>query len=91
MGIVELNSRVSEIRELKRMAAELQEQIDSMTDEIKQELVSRGVDELSGIDWKVTYKAVTSTRLDTTALKKSMPEIVERFTKTTTTRRFCIV
>ena len=40
--------------------------------------------------FKVTWKAVTSSRLDSAALKKSLPEIAERFMKQTTTRRFCI-
>ena len=35
------------------------------------------------------YAEVTS-RIDTTALKKMMPEIAERFMKQTTTRRFCV-
>lgn len=31
-----------------------------------------------------------ASRIDTTALKKAMPEIAERFMKQTTTRRFCV-
>ena len=41
--------------------------------------------------FKVTWKAITSARLDTAALKKALPDVVERFTKTTTTRRFQVV
>ena len=48
------------------------------------------VDTLSGSDWKVTYKAVTSSRLDTSALKKALPDIAAQYTKTTTTKRFLI-
>lgn len=51
---------------------------------------AEGVDTLNGTDWKVTYKAVTSSRLDTTALKKALPDLTAQFTKTTTARRFCI-
>lgn len=40
--------------------------------------------------FKVTWKAVTSSRLDSTALKKALPEIATRFMKQTTTRRFSI-
>ena len=36
------------------------------------------------------WKAVTSSRVDTKALKAAAPELVERFTKTTTTRRFVV-
>lgn len=47
-------------------------------------------DELTAGEYKVTWKTVTSTRLDTTALKKALPDLVERFNKTTTARRFCV-
>jgi predicted phage-related endonuclease len=49
-----------------------------------------GMDTLLGMDWKVTYKTVTSSRIDTTALKKALPDVAERFSKTTTTRRFTV-
>ena len=51
---------------------------------------AEGVDTISGTDWKVTYKAVTSSRIDTSALKKALPDLAQQFTKTTTARRFCI-
>ena len=47
-------------------------------------------EELRAGEYKVTWKAVTSTRLDTAALKKALPDVAERFTKQTTTRRFCV-
>ena len=40
--------------------------------------------------FKVTWKAVTSTRIDTTALRKDLPEIWQEYGKTTTTRRFSV-
>ena len=51
---------------------------------------AQGVDTLSGTDWKVTWKPVTSARLDSSALKKELPEIAARFMKQTTTRRFVL-
>lgn len=44
----------------------------------------------TGVDYKITWKSVTSSRFDSTAFKKAMPELAERFTKSTTARRFCI-
>ena len=40
--------------------------------------------------FKVDWKPVITSRIDTAALKKTMPEIAERFMKQTTTRRFCV-
>ena len=47
-------------------------------------------EELRAGEYKITWKAVTASRLDSKALKAALPEVVERFTKTTTTRRFCV-
>lgn len=90
MSKQEIESRVQELRELRRMAEELAAEIDSIQDTIKAHMDAEGVDTISGTDWKVTYKAVTSSRLDTAALKKALPDLAQQFTKTTTARRFCV-
>jgi len=90
MSINDMDSKIKELRELRRMADELAVEMESITDSIKQHMDAEGVDTLNGTDWKVTYKAVTSSRLDTTALKKALPDLTAQFTKTTTARRFCI-
>ena len=40
--------------------------------------------------FKVSWKTFTSSRLDSTALKKALPEIAAQFTKQTTARRFSV-
>ena len=90
MSINELDMKVKELRELRRMAEELQAEIDAAQDAIKAHMDSQGVDTLAGSDWKVTWKPVTSSRRDTAALKKALPEIAERFMKSTTNRRFVL-
>ena len=90
MSIIDIDSKIKELRELRRMADELTAEMESITDSIKRHMDAEGVDTLNGTDWKVTYKAVTSSRLDTTALKKALPDLTAQFTKTTTARRFCI-
>ena len=88
MSIIEMDSKIKELRELRRMADELQAEIDSLQDTIKAEMTARDVDTLAGTDWRVTWKNVTSNRLDSTALKKELPDIAARFMKQTTARRF---
>lgn len=90
MSINDMDSKIKELRELRRMADELAVEMESITDSIKRHMDAEGVDNLNGTDWKVTYKAVTSSRLDTTALEKALPDLTAQFTKTTTARRFCI-
>ena len=90
MGIIEIQSKVKDLRELRRMSEELDAEITAIQDAIKAHMTAANVDELTGSDYKITWKPVVSTRLDTAALKKAEPELCERFTKVTESRRFCI-
>lgn len=90
MSINEMDSKIKELRELRRMADELAAEMETIQDSIKAHMDAAGVDTINGTDWNVTYRAVTSSRIDTAALKKALPDVVERFSKTTTARRFCI-
>ena len=90
MSINEMDSKIKELRELRQMADELAAEMETIQDSIKAHMDAAGVDTISGTDWRVTYKAVTSSRIDTATLKKALPDVVERVSKTTTARRFCI-
>jgi len=90
MSNIEIQSKVNDLRELRRMAEELQGEIDAITDAIKAHMDATGADELTGADYKITWKPVTSSRLDSAALKKALPDIAERFSKSTTSRRFVL-
>lgn len=48
-------------------------------------------EELRAGEYKVTWKTVTASRLDTATLRKAIPNVAAAFTRTTTTRRFCVV
>lgn len=90
MSRTDINETVKEIRELKRMREELDAEIAAAEDLIKAEMNRTSSYTITGDDYKVTWNEVTSSRVDTTALKKALPDVVAKFTKTTTTRRFCI-
>ena len=83
-----LESTIHEILDLKRMREELDAEITSLEDSIKaimgdEEILTAGA-------YKVSWKTFTSSRVDTTALKKALPEVAAAYTKTTTARRFSI-
>lgn len=90
MSMNELESKVSELRELRRMADELAAEIAATEDELKAYMAASGADELHGSSFKITWKPITSSRLDSKALKTAAPELWERFTKTITSRRFVL-
>ena len=88
MSITEITAKVTEYQELKRMLEEIEAEMTALQDEIKAHM---GDSELRMAGpYKVTYKNVTSSRVDTTALKKALPDIAAQYTKTTTTRRFTV-
>lgn len=90
MSTIELSSKVKDLRELKRMAEELNEEITGLEDTIKAHMTAEDTDTLTGTDYKVTWKAVKSARFDSKAFKTTHAELYSQYTKETESRRFCI-
>lgn len=90
MSMNELETKVNELRELRRMAEELAGEISAAEDALKAYMTASGTDELTGTSFKITWKEVTSNRLDSKALKAAAPELWQRFSKATTSRRFIV-
>ncbi len=86
----EMNNKIKELRELRRMSEELQAEIEALQDSFKAEMSAQGVDTLAGTDWKISWKEVQSSRLDSKALKASLPDVAASFTKTSTIKRFVL-
>ena len=83
-----LESTIHELLELKRMREELEEEITTLEDNIKAAMGEEKL--LTAGAYKVTWTTFTSSRLDTTALKKALPEVAARFMKTIISRRFSV-
>ena len=91
MSNVELETKVTDLQELKRMKEELEAEITAIEDTLKAHMTAEGIDTFTAGAFKVTWKEVTSTRIDTKALKAAMPEgVLAPFTKTTTSKRFSV-
>ena len=88
MSINELEAKVRELKELQTLIEETQEEAESIKDQLKAHMGER--EELRAGGYKITWKPVTSSRLDATALRKALPEVAAQFTRTSTTRRFCV-
>lgn len=88
MSTSEIESKVRELRQLQALIEEAQAEAEAIKDAIKahmgdQEAVQAG-------EYKITWKSVKTARIDTTALKKALPDVAARFTKETTVRRFFV-
>lgn len=83
-----MEPKVKELLELKRMREELEAEITTLEDTIKTRM---GEEEtlLAGA-FKVSWKPYTSTRFDSARFKKDHADLAAAYTKTTTARRFSI-
>lgn len=83
-----LNGHIAEALALKAKIKALQDKLDSHTDKIKNAMADRNITDYSHGDTKVSYKAITSKRFDTTAFKRDNPELAAEYIKESTTMRF---
>lgn len=90
MSRTELNAKIKELRELRRMADELATEIETITDAVKQEMQVQGVDALTGDDWRATWKTVQSSRFDSKTFKIAQPDLYDAFVHQVESRRFVL-
>ena len=84
MSTHELETKCRELRQLQALIDEAQAEAETIKAAMgTQEAVQAG-------EYKITWKPVTTARLDATALKKALPDVAARFTKETTVRRFSV-
>ena len=86
----EMTAKINELKELEQMQDELKTMIDSIKDELKNELTEQGVEELEVGSNIIRYTSVLSQRFDSTALKKKLPEVYTAYLKQITSKRFSI-
>ena len=88
---MDINTIMAELAQYTRMAEEIAATVDGLKDTIKKYMEENQLETLTGNEHKATYKTVTSSRIDTTALKRNAPDIAEKYTKTTETKRFIFI
>ena len=72
------------------MAEQLDAEIAELEQTIKAHMEEQALDTIVTTDVKITWKQVTTSRIDTAALKKALPDVAAQYTKQTTSRRFCV-
>ena len=88
MSMNELEAKIKELRQLEALIDEAQTEAEAIKDAIKAHLGDS--EELRAGEYKVTWKPVTTSRIDTAALRRAMPDIAAAFSRMTTTRRFTV-
>lgn len=88
MSSNELEAKIRELRQLQSLIEEAQAEAEGIKDAIKAHMGER--EAIKAGEYTVTWKPVKTARIDTTALRAALPEVAARFTRTSTTRRFCV-
>lgn len=86
----QIDNRCKKIMDIAEQIKALEAAADALKNEIKADMEAGGLDEIETGKYTVRYKSVTSNRLDSTALKKALPDVYSMYTKSTTTKRFTV-
>ena len=86
MTIKEMETKARELRDLQALINEAEAEAETIKDALKAAM--REKEAIQAGEYKITYKTVTSLKIDTTALRKAMPDVAAAFSRESTTRRF---
>ena len=90
MTPTELSTCVHDLKELRTLQNRIADKIKALEDALKGHMSETEMYTLIGDDYSISWYEVSSSRIDTTALKREHPEIAAQYMCTTTTRRFII-
>ena len=90
MSANELNTTARDLMSVRAMIAELEAEVEALTDKIKTAMVEQGTEIIQGDGWKATWKNVTSSRFDSKAFKADHADLYGKYSKATTTTRFVL-
>ena len=86
----EIIAQIELMNEWERVIEEAKAEVEAIKDSIKAEMADRDLDELEAGSYIVRYKTVATSRLDSTAFKKTYEDLYKAFLKQSTSRRFSI-
>lgn len=86
MSINEMERKARELRQLQALIEEAQQEAEAIKDAIKAAMGD--AEEIRAGEYRISWKPITTSRIDTSALKKALPDLAAQFTKTSTVRRF---
>ncbi len=88
MSINEMERKARELRQLQALIEEAQQEAETIKDAIKAAMGD--AEEIRAGEYRITWKPITTSRIDAAALKKALPDLAAQFTKTSTVRRFSV-
>lgn len=90
MSINELEIRIEKMQEWENLAAEAAAEAEAIRDVIKAEMLDRNTEELQAGRFIIRWTSILTSRFDSAAFKKAMPDVYKAFLKQSASRRFSI-
>jgi len=90
MSINELENRIAKMQEWEALAAEAQAEAEAIRNTIKAEMQERDTEELQAGRFIIRWTSILTSRFDSAAFKKAMPDVYKAFLKQSASRRFTI-
>lgn len=90
MSAVDIASKIEQLKELEELIEEAKAEAEALKDEIKEEMMKQGKEEIEAGKYIVRWTSVLSQRFDSTAFKKALPEVYKAYIKQSASRRFSI-
>lgn len=86
----ELEKLVAEREEWVKILDDAKEMVENLTDQIKEEMLSRETEELVAGRYIVRWTTFPKTSFDSSAFKKEHADLYNMFTKISTARKFTV-
>jgi len=86
----EIITKIETIRELEELIEEARAEAEAVRDEIKQQMLNDGIEEMEVGQYMVRYQSIVTNRFDNSAFKKLMPDVYKSFMRQSTSKRFSI-
>lgn len=85
-----IENRIKKLQALEEQKKKLEAQINSLQEEIKKDMESKGKEEMQAGIFIIRFTSVLSNRFDTKGFKEKYAELYKEYTKQVASRRFTI-
>ena len=86
----ELLNKIEALNEWEALMEEAKAEAEAIRDSIKQEMLSRELEELECGQYIIRYQSIVSNRFDSSSFKKALPDVYQAFIRQRTSKRFSI-
>ena len=90
MSTNEITAKIEALKAIEDLIEEAKAEAETLRDDLKQEMLMRGCEEMTAGQYIVRWTSVLSNRFDTPGFKKIYGDLYKAFTKQSVSRRFTI-